>query len=275
MNAPSSFAVAVALTTAVLLGTATSAWAAPVNDDFGDATALRVGKNVRGNINGAGKQRGEPRHADSLATHSAWYRLRSARKVTVLLGTCSSDFDSVIAVYSGGRLAGLREVDFNNDGCGRTGAGSRVSFTARPGVTYRIAVVGFAARGRFTLTVERIFTPPNDDFVDAVGITQGSQLSASTRGATRELREPAHSVNGPHTIWFKMRVTTQGEVNLRACNGSFPALRVYTGSSVRSLTRVPELLDDGCEFRFIATPGTTYRIVAEDHGSGGSFRLES
>jgi hypothetical protein len=122
--------------------------------------------------------------------------------------------------------------------------------------------------------VERIFTPPNDDFVDAVRLTPGGQLSASTRGATRELREPAHEDNAPHTIWFKMSVTAQAEVHLGACNGSFPSLTVYTGSSVRSLTQVP---DNGgsCSITFTATPGITYRIVAEDHGSGGSFRLDS
>jgi hypothetical protein len=253
------------------LALAASASAAPRNDDFADAVSLRLGKDVKGNINGATAQRGEPRHASSLANRSVWYRFRSKRKVTVLLGTCNASFDSIIAVYSGRRLSGLREVDFNNDGCG-SGGGSRVSFTARRGVTYRIAVVGFAASGRFTLTVDRIFTPPNDDFADAVGITLGTALSASTRGATRELREPGHSDNAPHTIWFKMSVTAAGDVRLRACNGSTPALTVYTGSSVSRLTRVEA---GGCEVTFSATPGTTYRIVAEDFGTGGSFRLES
>jgi hypothetical protein len=284
MNAPSSFgpprtmlvlAAAVALISAVLLGSAASASAAPRNDDLADAVALRVGKNVKGNINGSGRQSGEPRHADSLATHSVWYRLRSTRRVSVLLGTCSSDFDSVVAVYTGRRPAGLKEVDFNNDGCGRSGAGSRVSFTARPGKTYRIAVVGFTGRGRFTLTVERIFTPLNDDFVDAVALTPGSQLSASTRGATRELREPTHRDNSPHTVWFKISVATPGDIQLGACNGSFPSLRVYTGSSVRSLTRAPVIAETSCSVTFTATPGTTYRIVAEDHGTGGQFRLAS
>lgn len=283
MNAPSSFgspstipvlAVAVALMSAVLLGSAASASAAPRNDDFGDAPALRVGKDVKGNINGATKQRGEPRHANSLATRSVWYRLRAKSRVGVLLGTCSSSFDSVVAVYSGRRIAGLREVDYNNDGCGGSGTGSRVSFTARPGTTYHIAVVGFAPSGRFTLTVDRIFTPPNDDFVDAVGISPGGLLSASTRGATRELGEPPHTQNAPHTIWFKMSVTTQTEVHLSTCNGSRPIMRVYTGSTVRSLTRVGGD-DNGCEVTFTAVPGTTYRIVAEDDGSGGGFRLDS
>ena len=83
---------------AVLLASATSASAAPRNDDFGDAPALRVGKDVKGNINGATNQRGEPRHANSLATRSVWYRFRPKSKVTILLGTCSSSFDSVVAV---------------------------------------------------------------------------------------------------------------------------------------------------------------------------------
>jgi hypothetical protein len=283
MNAPSSFgpprtipvlAVAVVLMSAVLLGSAASASAAPRNDDFGDAAPLRVGKDVKGNINGATKQRGEPLHARSLATRSVWYRLRSRRRVTVLLGTCSSNFDTVVAVYSGRRLAGLRAVDNNNDGCGRSGAGSRVSFTARAGKTYRIAVVGFAPSGRFTLTVDRIFTPLNDDFVDAVVITPDSLLSASTRGATRELEEPAHTDNAPHTIWFKLRVTTQTVIHLTSCNGSRPTMTVYTGSSVRNLTRVGGD-DTGCEVTWTAVPGTTYRIVAEDGGSGGGFRLDS
>jgi hypothetical protein len=190
----------------------------------------------------------------------------------VLLGTCRSNFDSVIAVYRGRRLRGLREVDFNNDGCGSVGGGSRVSFTARRGVTYRIAVVGFAASGRFKLTVDRIFTPPNDDLVDAARITLGTQLGASTRGATRELREPAHADNAPHTIWFKLSVATPMEVHLSACNGSYPALTVYTGSSVSHLTRVES---DGCAVTFTAAPGTIYKVVAEDFGNGGSFRLDS
>jgi hypothetical protein len=282
MSAPSSFvprratlavALAVAIMSVALFGAAASASAAPRNDDFGDALGLRLGKDVKGNVNGATKQRGEPRHADSLATHSVWYRFRSKRKLSVLLGTCSSNFDSVIAVYKGRRLRGLREVDFNNDGCGRVGGGSRVSFTARRGVTYRIAVVGFAAGGRFKLTVDRIFTPPNDDFVDAVRIGLGSQLSASTRGATRELREPGHASNSPHTIWFKLSVTTQAQLHLGACNGSYPTLTVYTGSSVSTLTRVET--SGSCSVDFTAVPGTTYRIVAEDRGSGGSFRLDS
>ena len=255
-----------------LAGAATAS-AAPRNDNFGDAAPLRLGKAVKGTISGATNQRGEPRHANSLATHSVWYRVRAKSRAGVLLGTCSSNFDTVVAVYSGRRLSGLREVDFNNDGCGRSGGGSRVSFTARKGKTYYIAVAGFAASGRFRLTVDRIFTPLNDDLVDAVALTPGSGLSASTHNATRELREPGHAENVPHTVWFKLGLPAGGPVTVNACNGSFPTLTVYTGSTMRALTRFAT--DDNCSVSFTAAPGTTYRIVAEDGGSGGSFRISS
>jgi hypothetical protein len=260
-----------ALASGALLAGASSAAAAPRNDDFADALPLRIGRDVTGNVNGAGRQAGERLHGGSLATHSVWYRFRAKRRVTVLLGTCSSNFDTVVAVYTGRRVSGLRTVDFNNDGCGRTGGGSRVSFTARKGRTYRIAVAGFTANGRFKLTVDRIFTPLNDDLVDAVALTPGSGVSASTRGATRELNEPGHAFNGPHTVWFKLTLATETPVTVNACNGSFPALTVYTGSRMGTLKRVAT--EDDCNVSFTAFAGITYRVVAEDGGSGGSFRI--
>lgn len=263
--------LAAALASCALLASASGAAAAPRNDDFGDAPSLRIGRDVSGNVNGAGRQPGERLHGGSLATHSVWYRFRARRRVTVLLGTCSANFDTVLAVYTGRRVSGLRAVEFNNDGCGRTGGGSRVSFTAKKGRTYRIAVAGFTGNGRFRLTVDRIFTPLNDDLADAVALTPGSGISASSRGATRELNEPGHASNDPHTVWFKATLATDTPVTVNACNGSFPTITVYTGSSMGTLKRVAT--DDDCNVSFTALAGITYRVVAEDGGSGGSFRI--
>src|SRR5918992_1461966 len=75
---------------------ATPAHAAPPNDDFGDARAIHVGSKLRGTVNGAAKQRGEPRHGRrSGARHSVWYRFRASGRVSVLLSTCRSNFDTV------------------------------------------------------------------------------------------------------------------------------------------------------------------------------------
>ena len=271
-----------ALGAAALLGPVASASAAPVNDDFGDAIAVRVGSSVKGNVNGATRQRREPQHAESLARRSVWYRFHARRRATVVLGTCKSTFDSVVAVYSGRRLASLRVVDFNNDGCGSIGAGSRVSFTARRGRTYRIAVAGFNPHGRFTLTVRKINAPPNDDFVDAVPITLGSTISGTTRNATRELHEPRHGdETADLTVWFRMTVATARRVELNTCGSGFDTvLAVYTGRRVDGLTPVVSN-DDSCglssRVRFDAVPGVTYRIAVAEFGGheSGGFRLSA
>jgi hypothetical protein len=277
-------AVGVAAVAAALLGPAASASAAPSNDAFRDAFRVRLGSNVNGNVKGATKERGEPRHAESVARHSVWYRFRARRKVTVLFSTCRSDFDTVVAVYSGGEVTSLRQVDFNNDGCGEDAAGSRVSFTARPGTTYHVAVVGFTPEGRFTLSVSRINAPPNDDFVYAAPINVGSSVRGTTRNATRELREPRHDgKKADLTVWFRLSVAAPRRVELNTCGSGFDTvLAVYTGRRVDRLRRVTSNDDDrrdicGLDSRvtFSARPNVTYRIALAEysgHRSGG-FRL--
>ena len=247
---------------ATLAVTAPAAMAAPKNDSFSRATSLRGGKTVKGNINGATKQSGEPRHAGSLATHSVWYRLRVTSKTAVLVSTCTASFDTVLAVYTGSSVRNLREIEFNNDGC--SGDGSRVTFTARPGKTYRIAVAGFVDRGTFRISSKRISVPPNDDFADGVGIAVGEGITGTTRNGTRELREPGSAA---HTVWHRVRLDAAGNVELNACSNGFASITVYTGSAVDKLTRVT---GGSCSITLAAQPGVTYHLQLA--GNGG-YRL--
>jgi hypothetical protein len=266
----------VALVATALLVTAATASAAPANDDFGDAVRLRLGNDVRGNVNGATKQHGEPRHARSLATHSVWYRFTPVRKVTVALGTCRSNFDTVVAVYRGRHLRALRPEDFNNDGCGEVGGGSRVSFTARRGRTYRIAVAGFNPHGRFTLAVKRLHPPPNDDFVDAVPLTVGTTVAGTLVRATTELDEPRAFAGDTGTVWFRLRVSAPRAVRLDipACDDSNqPAIGVFTGSRVSGLHRI---VGDLCEVTWTADAGLTYRVqVTSGPHLQAAFRIRA
>lgn len=250
--------------------TAAPASAAPRNDDFADALPLRVGQTVVGTTVGATAQRGEPVHGPGTS-YSVWYRLRSARRVSVLLNTCRAAGDSVIAIYTGRRLRSLTLIEFNDDGC--RNLGSRVSFTARPGRTYRIAIAPYDQDegGRFRLAASALDTPPNDDFVDARTLALGSSLAGTTRNATLELREPTLN---PHSVWFNLRTGQAGRITLRAC---FPGLRdpdtavgVYTGLRVAGLSRA----DWGyCSVSFDARAGVTYRIQVAHGGTGTRFRL--
>ena len=243
---------------AALLAVAPTASAAPRNDNFGNAVPLRVGQTLKGNVNGATKQSGEPRHAGSLANHTVWYRLRSASKVAVQLSTCTASFDTILAVYTGTGIRRLREIEFNNDGCGD---GSRVTFTARPGRTYRIAVAGFVDRGSFRISAKRISVPPNDDFVDGVALRVGEGVTGTTRNGTRELREPGP---GAHTVWHRVRVDAPTNVALDACSNGYASIRIYTGSAVDRLTRVGD--SAGCSPSFVAQPGITYHLQLAGNG---------
>jgi hypothetical protein len=257
------------------------ATAAPANADFGDARAVRVGTTVAGSVTGATKQRGEPAHGQTLATHSVWYRFTARRKVALGLNTCRASFDTVVAVYTGRSVGNLRVVDFNNDGCGSGRGGSRVTFTARRGRTYRIAVAGFSAAGGFRMLVRSVRTPPNDDFLDAAPIRLGTSVSGTTANSTRELGEPRHDgKSADQTVWFRLRVDTATTVGLNTCEHAFDTvLAVYTGRSVDRLTRVVSN-DDACglgsRVEFAAAPGVTYRIaLAEYAGGSGSYRLQA
>lgn len=181
-------------------------------------------------------------------------------------------------------MTSLRQVDFNNDGCGRDGAGSRVSFTARPGTTYHVAIVGFTPRGRFSLSVSKIDAPPNDDFFYAAPLAVGSSVRGTTRNATRELHEPRHDdKTADLTVWFRLRVRAPRAVELDTCGSDFDTvLAVYTGRRVDRLRRVTSNDDDdegscGLDSRvmFQANPDVTYRIALAEYAGhrSGRFRL--
>jgi hypothetical protein len=257
-----------------------AASARPANDDFRDAARLHIGRDVRGTISDATLQRGEPDHAGLSPDRSVWYRLRTRRRTPLMINTCTSNFDSVVAVYSGRSLTRLRKVDFNDDGC-RSGDGSRVSFTARPGRTYVIAVAGFGENGRFRLGVHPFDAPPNDDFVFANSIRLGQSVTGTTRNATRELDEPRHArQDADLTIWYRMRVTRPGRVELNTAGSRFDTvLAVYTGRRLGRLREVASNDDVDCcrdlssRVRFRARPGVTYRIAVAEYGFHASGRI--
>jgi len=265
--------VTAAALSVTLLFVVPAAFAAPANDNFANAKTLHLRKNVSGTINGATKQSGEPHHAKSLATHSVWYRLRVKRKMTVAVNTCKTSSDTVIAVYTGTSLRGLKVVNYNNDGCNGSGGGSRVTFQARRGVTYRIAVAGFTDRGSFRVGAFRLSVPANDYFADAVGVTVGEGFSGNTVNATRELGEPRHQFNRSHTVWFKLSVPAATLVEVTACN--IQAVTTYTGNSLRSLARVTPTTSVHCGEQFQAQPGVIYHIVLESGGVGTGYRFST
>ena len=116
----------------------------PANDDFDNSVEL-VGANgsVTGTNVAATKQPGEPNHASDPGGGSVWYRWTAPGTGQAVFNTEGSNYDTLLAVYTGASVGGLSFVTANDDvqnGVIRT---SIVTFNATAGTTYRIAVDGW------------------------------------------------------------------------------------------------------------------------------------
>ena len=125
----------------------------PPNDNFASAQVLNgFSASANGTNVGATLESGDPTTVDTRATsHTVWYRWTAPFSGAVEMNTCTSDFDTLLGVYTGSALGSLTEVAANDDGCA---LGSKVTFNATKNTTYRILVDGFNGNlGTFTFQV--------------------------------------------------------------------------------------------------------------------------
>jgi len=113
---------------------------------------------VTGTNEFANREAGEPRHAGYHQGASVWWTWTAPASGQVHLSTLGSDFDTVLAVYTGNQISSLNEVTANDDGAHPdAGLTSEVGFNAQIGRTYQIAVDGYAsATGNITLNLKQI-----------------------------------------------------------------------------------------------------------------------
>ena len=104
-----------------------------------DASGRAVGSNV-----GASKEIGEPNHAGNRGGHSVWWTWTAPASGTFTFDTRGSDFDTLLAVYTGNSVSRLNRVASNDDIDRRARVyQSEVRFRATRGQTYHIAVDGY------------------------------------------------------------------------------------------------------------------------------------
>ena len=104
---------------------------------------------------------GEPSHAGFTPSHSVWFSYTAPSSGQIDINTAGSNFDTLLAVYSGSSLDALTVVASNDDT--KTNQTSAVSFAAVAGQTYRIAVDGYGnSTGNLTLNWDlKLPLPPN------------------------------------------------------------------------------------------------------------------
>ncbi|MBI2924589.1 MAG: S8 family serine peptidase [Verrucomicrobia bacterium] len=145
----------------------------PVNDLFGLASDLSglEGK-VTVDTSRAGKEPGEPLHAGNEGGRSVWWRWLAPQDGVLTLTTTNSNFDTLLALYTGSRINTLTPIASNDDAFGNV-SWSKLSQAVQSGVSYRIAVDGYAgASGQAALNYA--FQPTNIFQVTVTATAGGS-----------------------------------------------------------------------------------------------------
>jgi hypothetical protein len=271
-GAARALAVAVLVIAAASLTGPASALA-PANDSFDEALELTGRSDTASGTNkDATKELGEPNHAGEIGGASVWFQWTAPADGETTIETCGSDFDTLLAAYTGAAVNALTEVEGNDDVCGFQ---SSISFTAEEGQTYRIAVDGRnGATGLFSLQLR--LAPPNDDFADAAIVAgDNGSVEGTNDGASVEASEPG-SVSG--SVWYRWTAPSTGPATFMTCGSPFDtAIAVYSGSTLGSLAFLA-YSDDACDLgsiaAFEATAGTTYSVaVGGCCGESGDFTL--
>jgi hypothetical protein len=265
----------------------------PANDNFANAIVLSTQNASRsGDTNdGATLETGEAGTvADADAGASVWYRWTAPVTGQVAIDTATSDFDTLVGVYTGTPVDALVDVASNDDA--KATQTSVVRFSATAGTVYRIRVDGFAqATGAINLHLVEVLpaaSPANDAFANAVSLTFPLGEMTTTRsgdtnaGATLETGEAAvvagESASG--SVWYRWTAPVAGTVTIDTATSGFDTLLgAYTGPSVNALTVVASNDDVGktdltSSIRFQATLGTTYLIRVDGYaGATGTITL--
>lgn len=126
-----------------------------VNDSFASRVTIT---NLQATIGGsnlkATAEPNEPLHAGKPGGKSLWWSWTAAQAGSVTVDTLESDFDTLLAVYTGTSVSALTLVGSNDDA--NAMLGSVVTFQAAANQTYLIAVDGFnGASGNVVLRFNR------------------------------------------------------------------------------------------------------------------------
>ena len=215
------------------------------NNNFANRAAIGAsGGTVTGSNVSATKESGEPNHAGYTGGKSVWWTWTPSANGTATISTAGSNFDTLLAVYTGGAVSGLTQVA-NGSNDDYTGTTSQVTISVTAGVAYQIAVDGYGgASGSISLRV----TPP----------------VVANPVATPVISPGSTSATGPVTV--SMSCATSGATIRYTTNGSDPtsSSTVYGGSFTQgsSATVKARAFKSGMSDSAVAS--ATYTIITPD-----------
>ena len=153
----------------------------PANDAFANAVTISgVSGSISGtNLNGT-KEGGEPSHSPdgNAGGSSVWYRWTAPGNGSVTFTTAGSNYDTLLAAYTGSSVSGLSPLAKNDDV--PTNTTSTITFNATGGTVYSIAVDGYGGdAGNITLNWTSNIVAPAPTYSISGRVTDSSGNGAS------------------------------------------------------------------------------------------------
>ncbi|MDB6036506.1 MAG: C-terminal target protein, partial [Verrucomicrobiales bacterium] len=174
-----------------------------------------------GNTTATGPELGEPKHARKAGGHSVWLAWHAPASGIARFRTSGSNFDTLLAVYTGPAVNTLQVVASDEDAGGYFT--SALEFNAVAGTEYQIAVDGFAgASGRIvlswsleptTLVVPSITTPPVS-YVVAEGMPVDLHVAASPATVTYQWMFNGTNIAGANSDTLHFSQVSSDQVGL-------------------------------------------------------------
>ena len=163
----------------------------PANDQFANAQTLDASAIlISGETNGATKETGEPVHTGTMGGRSVWYHWTPPDGGTWTVDTSGSDFDTLLAVYTGTSVSDLSTVVSDDDS--GNGFTSKVTFAAERDTIYHIAIDGFGGdEGSLQLRIypDAIYVAPLVLYSTGFEASEGYKLGLDLVGQQGWLRE--------------------------------------------------------------------------------------
>ena len=243
----------------------------PDNDNFQTPFAVSAVpySNTQSTVDATLQPPTEPSCAGMEAT--VWYAVTAPQSGTLKVTTHSSDFDTVLAAYSGSMLGSLVQLACNDD-TGPT-LDSAVQFPVGSGETYYIRAGGTpsAPSGQLEISMGYGMPPANDNLASAVAVPEPLPYR-DNRATSVASTEPNELVDPPdtcvpigRTVWYSYTPSQNHLVSATTTGSNFDTvIAVYTGDTLSGLTEVAcdddTDVDPTSAVQFVASAGIPYRI---------------
>ena len=210
----------------------------PANDNCSNASEIYLGTTAFTTIDATTDGIAHPECTTSSdggqTAYDVWYSYTVGASGTLAISTCNSvDYDSDIVAYLGDDCNNLTLLGCNDDGAGCSGYSSHLEVDVYFGERITIRVGSYKdtttpGGGDIVLTLhdangDSITAPENDDYADAVLMTEGD-WHFTTDGATTDGDNHAScEVSGDggetaHDIWYRYLAPASGTITLSTCD---------------------------------------------------------